>query len=53
MRCMLGIRALPKALAAEMLVHRIREPRGTPETVQVPTRLITRGSSEIPLSRKD
>jgi LacI family transcriptional regulator len=34
-------------LAAEMLVHRIREPSGTPETVQVPTRLITRGSGEI------
>lgn len=34
-------------LAAELLVHRIREPSGTPETVQVPTRLITRGSGEI------
>ncbi len=34
-------------LAAEILVHRIREPGGTPETVQVPTRLVTRGSGEI------
>lgn len=35
-------------LAAEILVHRIREPGGTPEIVQVPTRLVTRGSGEIP-----
>lgn len=40
-------------LAAEMLVHRIREPSGTPETVQVPTRLIARGSGEISPSLTD
>ncbi|HEV2374000.1 MAG TPA: LacI family DNA-binding transcriptional regulator [Streptosporangiaceae bacterium] len=35
-------------LAAQMLLHRIRDPDGTPETVEVPTRLVTRGSGEIP-----
>jgi LacI family transcriptional regulator len=35
-------------LAAEILLHRIREPHGAPEAVEVPTRLITRGSGEIP-----
>jgi LacI family transcriptional regulator len=34
-------------LAAQMLLHRIRDPKGTPETVQVPTRLLARGSGEI------
>ena len=34
-------------LAAQLLLHRIRDPRGAPETVQVPTRLIARGSGEI------
>jgi LacI family transcriptional regulator len=34
-------------LAAEMLLHRISDPDGTPETVQVPNRLIARGSGEI------
>jgi LacI family transcriptional regulator len=35
-------------LAAQMLLHRIRDPHGAPETVEVPTRLLTRGSGEIP-----
>jgi LacI family transcriptional regulator len=35
-------------LAGQMLLHRIRDPYGAPETVQVPTRLVTRGSGEIP-----
>jgi LacI family transcriptional regulator len=35
-------------LAAQMLLHRIRDPHGAPETVEVPTRLVTRGSGEIP-----
>jgi LacI family transcriptional regulator len=34
-------------LAAQMLLHRIRHPWGAPETVQVPTILLTRGSGEI------
>jgi LacI family transcriptional regulator len=34
-------------LAAQMLLHRIRDPHGVPETVEVPTRLIARGSGEI------
>ena len=34
-------------LAAQMLLHRIRDTRGAPETVQVPTTLLTRGSGEI------
>jgi LacI family transcriptional regulator len=34
-------------LAAQMLLHRIRNPHGVPETVEVPTRLIARGSGEI------
>jgi DNA-binding LacI/PurR family transcriptional regulator len=37
-------------LAAQMLLHRIRDPNGAPETVQVPTRLLARGSGEIPLA---
>jgi LacI family transcriptional regulator len=35
-------------LAAQMLLHRIRDPSGAPEVVEVPTRLLTRGSGEIP-----
>jgi len=35
-------------LAVQMLLHRIRTPDGAPETVEVPTRLLTRGSGEIP-----
>jgi len=35
-------------LAAQMLLHRIRDPNGAPEAVEVPTRLLTRGSGEIP-----
>jgi LacI family transcriptional regulator len=35
-------------LAAQLLLHRIRERGGAPETVEVPTRLIARGSGEIP-----
>lgn len=35
-------------LAARMLLHRIRDPDDAPQTVEVPTRLITRGSGEIP-----
>jgi LacI family transcriptional regulator, galactose operon repressor len=35
-------------LAAQMLLHRISDPSGTPETVEVPTRLLTRGSGELP-----
>jgi LacI family transcriptional regulator len=35
-------------LAAQMLLHRIRDPDGAPETVEVPVKLITRGSGEIP-----
>lgn len=34
-------------LAAQMLLHRIRDSSGAPETVEVPTRLIARGSGEI------
>jgi LacI family transcriptional regulator, galactose operon repressor len=34
-------------LAAQMLLHRIRNPVGTPETVEVPVTLLTRGSGEI------
>lgn len=34
-------------LAGQMLLHRIRNPDGAPETVQVPTRLLARGSGEI------
>jgi LacI family transcriptional regulator len=34
-------------LAAQMLLHRIRDPHGSPETVEVPTNLLTRGSGEI------
>jgi hypothetical protein len=30
-----------------MLLHRMRNPAGAPETVEVPTRLIARGSGEI------
>jgi hypothetical protein len=30
-----------------MLLHRIRDPDGPPETVEVPTSLLTRGSGEI------
>jgi LacI family transcriptional regulator len=37
-------------LAAQMLLHRIRDPSGAPETVEVPTRLLARGSGEIPLA---
>ncbi len=36
-------------LAAQMLLHRLRDPHGAPEAVEVPTRLLTRGSGEIPL----
>jgi LacI family transcriptional regulator len=35
-------------LAAQMLLHRIRDPHGVPETVEVPTTMLTRGSGEIP-----
>ena len=35
-------------LAAQMLLHRIRNPHGEPETVEVPVSLLTRGSGEIP-----
>jgi LacI family transcriptional regulator len=35
-------------LAAELLLHRIRDPHGSPETVEVPTTMLTRGSGEIP-----
>ena len=35
-------------LAVQMLLHRLRDPDGAPETVEVPTRLLTRGSGEIP-----
>jgi LacI family transcriptional regulator len=34
-------------LAAQMLLHRIRDPNGVPEAVEVPTRLVARGSGEI------
>jgi LacI family transcriptional regulator len=34
-------------LAAQMLLRRLRDPSGAPETVEVPTRLIARGSGEI------
>jgi LacI family transcriptional regulator len=34
-------------LAAQMLLHRIRDPDGAPEAVEVPTRLLARGSGEI------
>ena len=35
-------------LAAQMLLHRLRDPHGAPETVEVPTTMLTRGSGEIP-----
>jgi LacI family transcriptional regulator len=35
-------------LAAQLLLHRIRDPHGSPETVEVPTTMLTRGSGEIP-----
>ena len=35
-------------LAAQMLLHRIRDPHGSPETVEVPTTMLTRGSGELP-----
>ena len=35
-------------LAAQMLLHRIRDPLGSPETVEVPTTMLTRGSGELP-----
>jgi len=34
-------------LAAQLLLHRIRDPSGVPEAVEVPTRLVARGSGEI------
>jgi LacI family transcriptional regulator len=34
-------------LAAQLLLHRIANPGGEPETVEVPVRLLTRGSGEI------
>jgi len=37
-------------LAAQMLLHRRRDPSGAPETVEVPIRLIPRGSGEIPVT---
>ncbi len=40
-------------LAAQMLLHRIRDPSGAPEAVEVPTRLLTRGSGEIPPAGRD
>lgn len=39
-------------LAAQMLLRRIRDPDGSPETVEVPTSLLTRGSGEIPPRRE-
>jgi LacI family transcriptional regulator len=39
-------------LAAQMLLHRIRDPNGAPETVEVPTRLFARGSGEISPANK-
>jgi LacI family transcriptional regulator len=41
------------SLAAQMLLHRIRNPHGEPETVQVPVTLLTRGSGEIPPAGAD
>ena len=35
-------------LAAQMLLHRLRDPHGAPETVEVPTTMLARGSGEIP-----
>jgi LacI family transcriptional regulator len=37
-------------LAAQLLLHRIQNPHGAPETVEVPVSLLTRGSGEIPPS---
>jgi LacI family transcriptional regulator len=34
-------------LAAQMLLHRLRDPDAAPETVEVPTSLLTRGSGEL------
>lgn len=34
-------------LAAQLMMHRIRDPHGAPETVEVPVRLLPRGSGEI------
>ncbi len=38
-------------LAAQMLLRRLRDPAAAPETVEVPTRLIARGSGEIHAGR--
>jgi LacI family transcriptional regulator len=35
-------------LAAQLLLRRILDPHGSPETVEVPTTMLTRGSGEIP-----
>jgi LacI family transcriptional regulator len=35
-------------IAAQLLLKRIRDPGGTPQTVNVPVRLIARGSGELP-----
>jgi LacI family transcriptional regulator len=35
-------------LAAQMLLRRIRDPSGAPETVEVPVSLLIRGSGEVP-----
>jgi LacI family transcriptional regulator len=37
-------------LAGQLLLHRIRDPKGAPEVVEVPVRLIARGSGEIPFT---
>ena len=35
-------------IAAQLLLKRIRDPRGQPQTVNVPVTLIARGSGELP-----
>ena len=35
-------------LAAQLLLHRMGDPHGSPEVVEVPTNMLIRGSGEIP-----
>jgi LacI family transcriptional regulator len=35
-------------IAAQLLLQRIRDPKGTPQTIKIPVNLIARGSGELP-----
>jgi hypothetical protein len=37
-------------IAAQLLLQRIRDPGGTPQTIKIPVNLIARGSGELPPS---